>query len=131
MKRAMWTVVALALLGLVSGCATVQTARDFGGMAADGGNRPIATVAAENYGYYLFGTIPLISGTPKYPNAISCCLFEETVTLQNNMAMISQTVKAERGSKLANVKTTEDWTGSFSLWLVWRRTIFTSAVILE
>ncbi|MCL1920690.1 MAG: hypothetical protein FWG50_06370, partial [Kiritimatiellaeota bacterium] len=119
----------LALTGLATGCATVQTARNFGGMAVDGGNRPIATVVAENYGYYLFGTIPLISGTPTHPNATSCRLFEETVTLQNNLAMVSQAVKAEKGSQLANVKTTEEWTGAFSLWLVWRKIIFTSAVI--
>jgi len=121
---------ALALT-LAAGCATVQTARDFGGMAADGGSRPVATVAAENYGYYLFGSIPLISGSPKYPNAVSCRLFTETVTLQNNLDMIAQTVKAERGSKLANVKTTEDWSGSFSFWIIWRRTLFTSAVITD
>ena len=130
MKRVIGAVAWLALAaGLLTGCATVQTARDFGGMAVDGGERPVATVAAENYGYYLFGVFPLISGAPKYPNENLCTLFAETVTLQNNLGMLTQAVKAERGGKLANVKTTEEWTGSFSLWILWRRTIFTSAVI--
>lgn len=122
----------LALAGLAaSGCATMQTARDFGGMAVDGGACPVATVVAENYGYYLFGVFPLISGAPDYPNANYFTLFGETVTLQNNLGMLAQAVKAERGGKLANVKTVEDWTGSFSFWIVWRKTLLTSAVITE
>ena len=131
MKKVTLIVVSLVFLWMASGCATVQTAKGFGDIAADGASKPIATVAAENYGYYLFGTIPLIAGAPAYPNAMACRLFEDTLTLQNNMAMISQFVKAENGKKLANVKATEDWTGSFSFWIVWRKTIFTSALITE
>ena len=129
MKRVM--LAALALVCMASGCATVQTAKNFGGVTVDGGAKPVATVAAENYGYYLFGVFPLISGSPEHPNADTCRLFEETVTVQNNLAMISKAVKMGPSRKLANVKTTEEWTGSFSLWLLWRRTIFTSALVVE
>ena len=131
MKRVMLTAVLLALICMVSGCATVQTAKGFGDVAADGASKPIVTVAAENYGYYLFGSIPLITGAPAYPNANTCRLLEDAVTLQNNMAMISQVVRAEGGKKIANVKTIEDWTGSFSFWIIWRKTLFTSALITE
>ena len=131
MKRVLLTACALALVGLASGCATVQVAQHFDGVVVDGGAKPIATVAAENYGYYLFGTFPVISGTPGRPNANACQLFDETVTVQNNLAMVSNAVKLGPGRKLANVKTTEEWTGSFSLWILWRRTIFTSALVVE
>jgi len=123
--------IALALLGMVPGCATVQTAKRFAGVPVDGASQPVATVAVENYGYYLFGTIPLIAGAPAYPNADTCRLFQDTVTLQNNLTMIAQTVKAENGKKLANLKTTEEWTGSFSLWILWRKTLATTALITE
>jgi len=131
MRNVTLTALSCALIGMASGCATVQTAKNFGGVTVDGASKPVATVAAENYGYYLFGAFPLIAGAPKHPNANTCSFFENTVTLQNNMAMISQTAQAEKGKRLANVKTTEDWTGSFSLWIVWRKTIFTSALITE
>jgi len=121
----------LALAWMLAGCATVQTAKNFGGLTVDGAARPVATVAVENYGYYLFGAFPLIAGDPAHPNAETCRLFEDTVTLQNNMAMLSQTVRKERGRKLANVKTTEDWRGAFSLWILWRKTLATTALITE
>jgi len=119
------------LIGMASGCATVQTAKRFNGVTVDGAAKPIATVAVENYGYYLFCVIPLIAGAPQYPNADTCRLFEDTVTVQNNMAMLSQTVKLENGKKVANVKTTEDWTGAFSFWFLWRKTLNTTALITE
>jgi len=131
MKKASLTVVALALIWMTSGCATVQIAKNFGDVTTDGASKPVATVAAENYGYYLFGVIPLITGAPAYPNAYMCCLLQDTVTLQGNMAMVSQYAKAEHGKKLASVKTIEDWTGSFSFWIIWRKIIFTSALITE
>jgi len=134
MKRrtgALMMTAALAAACLLAGCATVQTAKNFGGVTVDGAAKPIATVAAENYGYYLFGVLPLIAGAPAYPNANTCCLFQDTVTLQNNMSMLAQTVKMENGRKLANVKTTKDSTGTFSLWILWRKTVNTTALITE
>jgi len=131
MRSAGWITGALVLAGMLAGCATVQTAKNFGGLMVDGGAKPIATVAAENYGYYLFGSIPIIAGNPTYPNADTCRLFQNTVTIQNNMAMVAQVVKMENGRKLTNVRTTEDWTGSFSLWILWRKTIATTALITE
>lgn len=122
---------AFALAWMLSGCATMQTAKNFGGLTVDGAAKPVATVAVENYGYYLFGALPLITGNPSYPNADTCHLFQDSVTLQNNMAMISKAVKTENGRNLANVKTVEDWTGSFSLWIFWRKTIQTTALITE
>ena len=131
MKRVTLIAVSLALIWMASGCATVQTAKGFGNVNADGASKPIVTVAAENYGYYLFGSIPLVAGAPASPNATAFRLFDETVTLENNLAMIAQSVRAEDGKRIANVKTVEDWTGSFSFWIIWRKTLFTSALITE
>jgi len=134
MKRgtgALMMTVALAAACLLSGCATVQTAKNFGGVTVDGASKPVATVAAENYGYYLFGALPLITGAPAYPNANTCCLFHDTVTVQNNMSIIAQVVKMENGRKLANVKTTKASSGSFMLWIFFRKTVNTTALITE
>ncbi|MCL1920051.1 MAG: hypothetical protein FWG50_03075 [Kiritimatiellaeota bacterium] len=131
MKRVTLTAVTLALIGMACGCATMQTAKRFDGTVMEKGARPLATVAVENYGYYLFGVIPIIAGEPKHPNANTCRLFDDSVTVQNNLAMISQVVKTERGRKLTNMNTTEEWTGAFSLWILWRKTLFTSALVME
>jgi len=121
----------LACVVCLSGCATVKTARNFEGLRVDGGAKPVATVAIENYGYYLFGLIPLIAGEPRYPNAPICVLFSDTVTSQNNMMMLSKTAQKTGAKKVSHVRVYEHWTGSFSFWVVWQKQLFTGAVLTE
>ncbi|MBR4171048.1 MAG: hypothetical protein IKR48_05300 [Kiritimatiellae bacterium] len=118
----------LAFLCL-TGCASIQVCRDFKGVAIEGEQHPIATIAAENYGYYLFGFIPLITGNPNQPERNDCFWFRDTVTVQNNMRMVANAARREHGDALANVKTTTSFDGSFSFWIVFRKIIFTSAVV--
>ena len=120
--------VALVCALLSSGCASIQTSRTFVGMRVDDGKVPVASIAVENYGYYLFGIFPLISGNPDAPEENDCYWFSDTVTLQNNMRMITEAARRERGTGLANVKTITRFDGAFSLWILCRKVIFTSAV---
>lgn len=131
MKKILLSLCVFAGVAGLSGCATVKTARNFEGLRVDGGARPLATVAIENYGYYLFGLIPLIAGEPRYPNAPVCTFFEDTVTAQNNMTILSKVAAKVGGKKVAHLRVYEDWTGSFSFWLVWKKELFTGAVITE
>jgi len=114
-----------------AGCATVQNARSFNGLAVDGGRRPVATIAAENYGYYLFGAFPLVAGVPWAPNLTDWTWFEETVTVENNLDMVSAEAKRLGASGIANVRTSVDWTGSFSMWVFWKKVMKTSAVAVD
>ncbi|MEI6646790.1 MAG: hypothetical protein WCP12_12215 [bacterium] len=131
MKNMLIRLGLLACIVCLSGCATVKTARNFDGLRVDGGAKPVATVAIENYGYYLFGLIPLIAGEPRYPNAPLCSLFNDTVTTQNNMLMLSKTAQKYGGKKVAHLRVYEHWTGSFSLWVIWQKQLFTGAVLTE
>jgi hypothetical protein len=131
MKKLLQHLCILACLASLTGCATVKVARNFEGLRVDGGARPLATVAIENYGYFLFGLFPLIAGEPRYPNAPVCTLFEDTVTAQNNMVMLSKVAQKVGGKKVAHVRIYEEWTGSFSFWLVWRKELFTGAIVTE
>lgn len=123
---------ALVLL-LASGCATVQTARNFDGKTVDGHARPLATIATENYGYYLFGqpNLPLIAGNPCRPNQDMCRFFEDTVVVDNNITMANNEARRLGAKKIVNIKSEVSWTGSFSLWIVWKKLVFTSAVATE
>lgn len=114
---------------MLAGCATVQTCRDFGGVYVDDNNIPVATVAIENYGYYLFGCIPLITGDPSQPNENDFRLFTDTVNVEGNMKMLSLAAEKEKASVIGNVKTLYDEVGSWSLCLVYKRVIFTSAIL--
>jgi len=131
MKKLLNSALALTLLLCLSGCATVKTARNFEGLRVDDGAKPVASVAIENYGYYLFGFIPLIAGEPRYPNAPMCTLFSDSVTPQNNMMMLAKTAQKTGAKKVANLRVYESWTGSFSFWIVWQKQLYTGALLTE
>jgi hypothetical protein len=131
MKHLQNIVPLLVFIVCLSGCATVKTARNFEGLRVENGAKPLATVSIENYGYYLFGVIPLIAGEPRYPNAPMCALFNDTVTTQNNMLMLSKTARRIGAKKVANLRVYENWTGSFSFWVIWQKQIYTGALLIE
>ena len=67
----------------LTGCATAKF--------SDVGGRTIADVT--NTGWYLFNIIPLASGDPEHPNAVSCKLFSRTVTLANNLRLLDYAMR--------------------------------------
>ena len=131
MKHVLNCTLALTLILSLSGCATVKTARNFEGIRVEDGAKPVASVAIENYGYYLFGFIPLIAGEPRYPNAPICTLFSDSVTAQNNMMMLAKTAQKTGAKKVVNLRVYESWTGSFSFWVVWQKQLYTGALLTE
>ncbi len=131
MKHVLNCTLALTLILSLSGCATVKTARNFEGIRVEDGAKPVASVAIENYGYYLFGFIPLIAGEPRYPNAPICTLFSDSVTAQNNMMMLAKTAQKTGAKKVVNLRVYESWTGSFSFWLIWQKQLYTGALLTE
>ncbi len=131
MKKLLKSALVLTLLLCLSGCATVKMARNFEGLRVDDGAKPVASVAIENYGYYLFGFIPLIAGEPRYPNAPLCTLFSDSVTPQNNMMMLAKTAQKTGAKKVTNLRVYESWTGSFSFWVVWQKQLYTGALLTE
>jgi hypothetical protein len=130
-KHVLNCTLALTLILSLSGCATVKTARNFEGIRVEDGAKPVASVAIENYGYYLFGFIPLIAGEPRYPNAPICTLFSDSVTAQNNMMMLAKTAQKTGAKKVVNLRVYESWTGSFSFWVVWQKQLYTGALLTE
>jgi len=131
MKDLVNRALALLLLFVLSGCATVKMARNFEGLRVDDGAKPIATVAIENYGYYLFGFLPLIAGEPRHPNAPMCTLFSDSVTTQNNIMMLNKTAQKVNAKRVVNINVYEGWTGSFSFWIIWKKQLSTGAVLTE
>jgi hypothetical protein len=131
MKQFLNSTMTLTLLFCLSGCATVKTGRNFDGLRVEEGAKPVASVAIENYGYYLFGYIPLIAGEPRYPNAFMCTIFSDSVTPQNNMLMLSKTAQKAGAKKVINLRVYEGWTGSFSFWVIWKKQLYTGALLTE
>ncbi len=112
--------ILLLLLGLaLSGCASVYV--------SDEGGKTLATV--DNTCWYLFNTIPLASGNPDKPNRISLRLFDETVTLENNMKILESAMHEHHAIELLNLNsyTTDE---SILFFLLTRHACYTSAELV-
>lgn len=120
----------MTLLASCLGCATVTAARNFHGVSVEGDERVVETVMIENTGWTMFKIIPIGSGNPEKPNRNSCCLFEDTTTLQNNLDMLEHEMKRVGATRIKNLssKTADE---SLFLLLFTRTACRTSAVLLK
>lgn len=74
-----------ASLAAFCGCTTVTVSKE-------GGH---TMVVVENSGWRLFNFIPTASGNPDRPNEVSCRLFTDTVSVENNMKVLERTMREE------------------------------------
>ena len=119
---------ALAAL-FACGCCTVETSHDFRGVRVDGNEEPVAVVAIENSGWYLFGYIPVITGNPDRPGRVK--LFRDTVTLENNIKMLSDKARQENAMNVANLSSRVREDLAIGFFVFGRKQVFTSAVITK
>lgn len=121
---------ALLLLLACAGCATIERAHDYHGRRFENGEQPLETVEIENTGYLLFKFLPLGSGNPARPNRADSLLFQNTVTLQSNLDMLSAEMARAGATRLLDLssrKTDE----TILIILLSRHVCHTSAVLLK
>lgn len=113
-----------------AGCATIQRATDYHGAGIENGETPIETVEIENTGWLLFKFIPLGCGNPSHPNEFGCRIFENTVTLQNNLDMLESEMKRVDATRVVNLSSRKTDETVFIV-LLTRHAYHTSAVLLK
>lgn len=126
--RSLLAAVAVALM--CAGCATVSTVNIYHDMGVEHGEDAIETVEIENSGWLLFKFIPLGSGDPDSPNSRSCRFFTNTVTLQNNLAILENEMKRVDAKRIANLTSRKTDENVFIV-LLTHRSYHTSAVLLK
>lgn len=115
----MKNILCILLAALLTGCATVEYSNE-------GGRK---MVAISNSGWYLFNLIPIASGNPDKVNKVSCRLFSETATLENNIKILNDTVVNSGAKSVRSVKSF--WTDeSVFVILMKRHIIHTSAELV-
>lgn len=112
---------------LACGCCTVETSHDFRGVRVDGNEEPVAVVAIENSGWYLFGCLPMIAGNPDRPGRIK--FFSDTVTLENNIKMLANKARQENATNVANLSSRVREDLAIGFFIFGRKQVFTTAVI--
>ena len=96
---------------------------------APAGKQAVAYGSARNNGYYLFNKYPLYTGHTYNPNRKDYHTFHDDIKPQVNAAMLLRTMKQQyKAEELADVEHWETNYGYFSLWIIWRKTITTTAI---
>jgi hypothetical protein len=114
----LFVVIAVFII-LMVGCTNVEIAKKFDGQLTEvTDSLPVAHINVDNYGYYLFNCIPLISGNTK--NA-STRLFTDTVRVEPVVARLTAEANRLGASKTTNIKTSVEESGIITLWIFWYR----------
>lgn len=136
MKRfALLALVAAAL----SGCSSFsEISTDVPAYAlVEGDEKPLASFVVCNVSYRLFSLFPLETGVtwkrtdfenqPWYDVAF----FEDRATIDENLASVRAAMRRVKSNRVMNLETTIDDSSKWSFYLVGRRTIKTTCLILE
>ena len=131
LNRKIFVFFIAAAVVLLTGCSHVQvsTTPFDANTPAQNGYQPTAYGTARNSGYYLFNIFPLHTGHPEHPNRKDYHAFHDDIRPGVNANILqSEMRRLYKVDKLVNVEHSESSWGYFSLWLVWRKTITTTAV---
>ena len=94
--------------------------------------QPIATGEASNSGYYLFNTWPIYTGnTARYNRKDYHSFYDDITPGRNSSMLLNDMQKKFNVKQLAEVEHQESSWGWFSLWIVWRKNIRTTAIGLR
>lgn len=118
----------LLCLFFLCGCATTQVSQT---LPKNNPENVAGVIFAENYGYYLFGYLPICCGNPDAPNDVTMSFFKDKVTIEKNAEMIKLEADKLGAKSLKDVRHSNSWTGSFSLWIVWRQVLNSNATALK
>lgn len=99
---------------------------------APAGMQAVAYGRAQNSGYYLFNVLPLHTGHPYHPNRKDYRAWHDDIKPEVNAGTLLYSMKSlYDAEELADVEHQESSWGYFSLWILWRKTITTTAVGLK
>ena len=121
--------LAAAVALAAAGCANVQTTNRFGAPVGGKDLQPRDSIVVENSGFYLFGVVPLVSGSTENPGGST--LFNNTVTLENNLRLLEAEAAKKGPFVLDGLSSVEDSSSAWSIGIVSRRTITTSACVYD
>ena len=100
MKKIVSLALAALGIGLLVGCTTVETAEKFNGLPIGEGSPvpPKAHVNAKISGFYLFGVLPIVTGSVASPGKVA--VFKDTVTLENAVSVLTRSARGMGGVRV-------------------------------
>ncbi|MEI7437262.1 MAG: hypothetical protein WCL16_10720 [bacterium] len=115
--KTQWLMIAIAGL-LLTGCASVDVCKTLNNQQlTTTGEKNIAHLHGDIYGYYLFGLWPLFTGDPADSKRIAW--FKDTVTEEAAVDMLTKKSMELGATKTTDLTSKTDSTGLNTLFLVW------------
>lgn len=136
---------ALAALSLTvfvlasAGCSSYsEIARWRSGVTVNDGEVPVASFLTQNFSYELLWCIPLCTGRPWTEgegddwvvDKFNVKLFADEATIDNNLVSLNHALDLVGSRRIAQLKTVEDDSRAWSLFLVNRHEVRTQCMIL-
>jgi len=109
-----------AILFVLMGCASVSVVKTdhLNDQILSPGQEPIAHIRTDNWGYYLFRWIPLVSGNLKHPSAIQFPVFFRNVCNEKHVVDALTKKSKELGANVTTDIRTRDRSGWLSYTLI-------------
>ena len=133
-KRALLSFAALAL----AGCSSYsEIARWKSDVPVNDGEVPVATFVTQNFSYRLLGLIPLCTGRPwtegseEVVDDFNVRFFADEATLDNNLVSLNHALGVVGSRRISQLRSYEDDSAVWSLFLVNRHEIRTQCLILK
>lgn len=96
------TLVTGISIALLSGCASVQTAKNLNGQKINASDTPVAHIHAKNSGYYLLW-IPLIAGQTEAGSVGKIGFCKNTVTVDCMVDVVTRESRSLGGTKTVDL----------------------------
>ena len=135
------TFAALSLTALVfafAGCSSYsEIARWNADTTVNDGEVPVASFVTQNFSYQLLWCIPLCTGLPwtegteEIVDDFNVRLFADEATLDNNLVSLNHALDVVGSHRISQLKTTEDDSLAWSLFLINRHEVRTQCMILK
>ena len=132
------SIVSVAAVAL-AGCSSYsEIAKWNSNIPVNDGEVPVASFVTQNFSYQLFGCIPLCTGRPwiegpgddgiEYRYNVK--LFADEATIDGNLASLNHALDLAGSHRISQLKTVEDDSKAWSLFLVNRHEVRTQCLIL-
>ena len=137
--RKLFAAVVLAAIGFAfAGCSSYsEIARWRSTNTINDGEVPLASFVTQNFSYRLLWCIPLSTGLPwtegleDIKDDFDIKLFADEATIDNNLVSLNHALDLVGSRRISQLRTTEDDSSAWSLFLVNRHEVRTSCLILD
>ena len=117
MKKVFAAAMAVTLSVLFTACSSVSTGTNLHDMKLSESNdlETIAHLNGDVWGVYLFGILPLFTGSTATPG--TCAVFKDTVRIDNAVSMLSKKAAALEATRVTDLSsaTSSSWLFLISL----------------